>query len=323
MVQTSNNIKQINKKDIQVTIGIMTYNRPKLLKKAIESVLSQTHENLEIMILDDNSDGDETKNVVHLYALKDTRIKYYKHERNKGIVGINFLLDNASSDYFMWLCDDDCIENDYIEKCLSYIVDNEDYVLVTGKTIFHSGEGVGHQADSINVENESSIERILNFYNSQLGTANNPDFGVINLKKIPNVRIKSIQGHDNIWVSNIAFLGKIKTLDDTHIYRLMGGSSQSLEKLAKIFRYSMFELNCPRCALFVNIMKDILFESDVLKSMSFLQRLYLAFRLTIVILLNGRKYIQRYRNRFMPLDVFETNDTNHEIAIPDFVQSAV
>jgi len=62
-----------------VSIGLPTYNRPLSLKRALDSLLSQTYKNIEINI-GDNSENSESEKVFKEYS-SDTRIKYHKHEK--------------------------------------------------------------------------------------------------------------------------------------------------------------------------------------------------------------------------------------------------
>jgi glycosyltransferase involved in cell wall biosynthesis len=68
--------------DALVSVIIPTYNRAHIIGRAIESVLKQTHTNFELIIIDDGS-TDNTAEVVK--SFDDERIKYIKHERNKGV----------------------------------------------------------------------------------------------------------------------------------------------------------------------------------------------------------------------------------------------
>jgi glycosyltransferase involved in cell wall biosynthesis len=64
-----------------VSIIIPTYNRSRLLARAVKSVLNQTYQNFELIIVDDAS-TDNTEEVVG--SFNDERIKYVRHEKNKG-----------------------------------------------------------------------------------------------------------------------------------------------------------------------------------------------------------------------------------------------
>lgn len=65
----------------KVSVVIPTYNRAHLLPKAIQSVLNQTYQDLEIVLVDDGS-TDNTEEVIKDF--KDERIRYIRHNQNKG-----------------------------------------------------------------------------------------------------------------------------------------------------------------------------------------------------------------------------------------------
>jgi glycosyltransferase involved in cell wall biosynthesis len=66
-----------------VSIIMPTYNREKLISRAIESIMKQTYTNWELLIVDDYS-TDNTKEKVEQYVNIDKRIKYLKNGRKKG-----------------------------------------------------------------------------------------------------------------------------------------------------------------------------------------------------------------------------------------------
>ena len=69
------------KKNPTVSVVIPTYNRAPLIGRSIKSVLNQTYQDFEIIIVDDAS-TDDTKEVVT--AFNDERIRYIRHDKNKG-----------------------------------------------------------------------------------------------------------------------------------------------------------------------------------------------------------------------------------------------
>lgn len=89
----------------KVSVIIPTHNRAELLRSAIISVLNQTFQNFEIIVVDDAS-RDNTQEVVSSY--NDRRLKYIRNEISKGDgVARNAGINNSSGDYIAFLDDDD------------------------------------------------------------------------------------------------------------------------------------------------------------------------------------------------------------------------
>ena len=99
-----------------VTIGIPVYNGELSIKKCIESVLSQTYENLEI-IISDNGSTDLTFDICTEFSKKDDRIIFVRQEKNMGQNwNFNFPLEKANGKYFVWVVTDTIILPEFIEK---------------------------------------------------------------------------------------------------------------------------------------------------------------------------------------------------------------
>jgi glycosyltransferase involved in cell wall biosynthesis len=89
----------------KVSVIIITYNRASLLKTAMQTVLDQTFEDFELLIIDDGS-PDDTENVVK--AFHDPRVRYVKHAQNQGEGGArNTGIQHAEGEYIAFLDDDD------------------------------------------------------------------------------------------------------------------------------------------------------------------------------------------------------------------------
>lgn len=104
-----------------VTIMIPTYNQEKYISNAIDSALSQSYENLEVIVCDDNS-MDNTHKILKKY--NDKRVKIFKNKNNLGRVKNyrHLLYDLASGEYVINLDGDDYfLDNQYIQKCVDLI----------------------------------------------------------------------------------------------------------------------------------------------------------------------------------------------------------
>jgi len=97
-----------------VSIVLPTYTRAHMLAYAIRSVLTQTYENFELIVVDDNS-KDDTPEVVR--GFDDSRIRYFRNETNLKLPGaLNKGFAAAGGDYLTWTSDDNLYATDAIEK---------------------------------------------------------------------------------------------------------------------------------------------------------------------------------------------------------------
>lgn len=102
-----------------VSVVIPTYNRAEYLREAIESVLAQTYENFELLVLD-NCSEDHTTEVVA--GFKDNRIKYLRHQCNIGAEGNwGYGILWAQGEYLSILGDDDQYYPQFLSNRVSAI----------------------------------------------------------------------------------------------------------------------------------------------------------------------------------------------------------
>ncbi len=104
------------------SIIIPTYNRAHLIGIAIESVLAQTFENWELIIVDDGS-TDNTQEVVNSY--NDDRIRYIYQENAERSAARNNGINNAKGEYICFLDSDDYYRSQRLEKLYEFIQEKE------------------------------------------------------------------------------------------------------------------------------------------------------------------------------------------------------
>jgi len=116
-----------------VSVGIPTYNRPQGLQQTLECITTQSYPNLEIIVSDNCSGGEETHAVVQSFMENDIRIKFYRQDSNLGAIkNFQFVLEESSGEYFMWAADDDDWEPSFIETCLNHHFQlGNDYAVVS------------------------------------------------------------------------------------------------------------------------------------------------------------------------------------------------
>ena len=105
----------------KVSIIIPVYNAEKFIGETIESVISQTYTDWEMLILNDRS-TDSSYEIIQKYAQKDKRIKAIDSEKNIGVVeGRNRLISEANGEYIAFLDADDYWKEDKLEKQIEFM----------------------------------------------------------------------------------------------------------------------------------------------------------------------------------------------------------
>lgn len=113
----------------RVGIGLPVYNGENFIKAAIDSVLAQTFEDLEL-IISDNASTDRTQEICQTYAQRDKRIRYYRNSQNIGAApNYNRVFALSSAEYFKWIAHDDIIAPSYLQRCVE-VMDQEPNVVV-------------------------------------------------------------------------------------------------------------------------------------------------------------------------------------------------
>jgi glycosyltransferase involved in cell wall biosynthesis len=129
-------------KNPRVSIGIPVFNGENFLKKALDSILSQTYTDFEI-IISDNASTDKTQEICLKYAAKDDRIRYYRNEENIGAKeNFNRLVSLSNSQYFKWAAHDDVHAPKYLEKCMNILENDPSTVLCHSRTAKIDKNGV-------------------------------------------------------------------------------------------------------------------------------------------------------------------------------------
>jgi glycosyltransferase involved in cell wall biosynthesis len=105
----------------KVTILLSVYNGEKHLSDSIDSLLFQTYKNIEILIIDDNS-NDATFDICKKYEESFNNIKVFKNLKNLGLTkNLNFLIEHSSGTYLARQDADDISEVTRIEKQIKFM----------------------------------------------------------------------------------------------------------------------------------------------------------------------------------------------------------
>lgn len=114
-----------------ISVLMLTYNREKLVSRAIESILAQTYKEFEFIIVD-NGSSDRSGEIAEEYAKKDSRIRVVHRERGSISAGRNTALDAAQGDFIAFVDDDDWAEPDFLEFLLGLITESGADISICG-----------------------------------------------------------------------------------------------------------------------------------------------------------------------------------------------
>lgn len=100
----------------KISVILPVYNGEQHVGRAIESILRQTHQDIELIIVNDCS-TDNTQSVLEEYAAKDSRIRLFRNETNQKLPRtLNIGFAQATGDYWTWTSDDNQYHSDALEK---------------------------------------------------------------------------------------------------------------------------------------------------------------------------------------------------------------
>ena len=106
-----------------VSVIVPVYNTEKYLSECIDSLICQTYENIEIILIDDGS-IDNSPNICDNFSKKDNRIKVI-HKLNSGVSSArNYGLAVCTGELIMFVDSDDYLEKNFVEKLVSNMSDN-------------------------------------------------------------------------------------------------------------------------------------------------------------------------------------------------------
>lgn len=136
----------MNEKRPKVSVLLSVHDHENYVGKAIESVLSQTYQDWELIIIDDCSQ-DRSPDVARQYKDKDDRIRFYRLEENKGaILTFNELLKKATGEYIACLDSDDIWYDNKLEEQIAYLEQHKEVAACFSWAEFIDEEGALYSA---------------------------------------------------------------------------------------------------------------------------------------------------------------------------------
>lgn len=148
-----------------VSVIMPAYNGEKYIREAIESILNQTYDNLELVIVEDKS-TDNTLNIIQGY--QDFRIRLYLNAQNRGIAySTNLAISKSSGKYIALLDDDDIALERRLEWQVAFLEEHEEIDILGGRSALIDKDGKFIRYDKEPIYNSNFIKANLLFYNKK------------------------------------------------------------------------------------------------------------------------------------------------------------
>jgi glycosyltransferase involved in cell wall biosynthesis len=166
----------------RLSIGLPVYNGSRYVAESIEALLGQTYEDFEL-IISDNASTDDTGDICRQYEKLDSRVRYFRQERNVGLApNHNFCVEQSSGELFKWAAGDDLYARDLLEKCVAALDEYPRVVLAHSWTAMIDGDGTITQANAYPLA--TSALRAPDRFRSMLNDSGGDDDGGVMRKKV-------------------------------------------------------------------------------------------------------------------------------------------
>ncbi len=221
------------KSDIDISVIMLTYNREKYIERAIKSVLSQTIDNFEFIIIN-NGSTDDSGLIAEKYAKEDSRIQVQHKQKGSIGSGRNAGLDISVGNFITFFDDDDYAEIDYLEFLYNLIKFHDADIAVCGSNIevegnlLNNGEYVYNEIYEMNEVEATECYLNRARYNAAMPTK------LIKRYLFDQIRFPDVGSYDDITTTYKYFANAKKVVahgvPKYTFYRHSGNNSSSATK---------------------------------------------------------------------------------------------
>ncbi|NKI32043.1 glycosyltransferase family 2 protein [Croceivirga thetidis] len=239
---------KLNDKKSLVSVVMPVYNAENYLEEAVESILNQSYDNFELLIINDGS-VDNSKSIAESLCKKDNRLIYLENKDNKGVAFTrNVGLRNSNGNFICWMDSDDTCDTQRLEKQVDFLSRNPEIGAV-GTQIERFNQNGSFEQTSLN-SNPEYIKASLLFRPAAVPNATimlrNELIKKYNLSYNEQLRI----GEDYGFVTQCSHHFRISILPEIlYSYRIAENSiteffnSKSKETFEHVKRVYKFQLN--------------------------------------------------------------------------------
>jgi glycosyltransferase involved in cell wall biosynthesis len=203
----------------RLTLGLPVYNGERYLAASLDALLAQSFTDFEL-IISDNGSTDGTGAIARRYESIDPRVRYVYHPRNLGSsFNHNFVIEQARSEFFKWVSDDDLYAPDLLQRCIEALDSRPEIVLAHAWTAFIDDEG--RITDTVDYPLTTDVPNPVERFRSVLYTQGGDDiYGVIRMSALRQVApFGSYHWADRTFVAELALHGRFHNVPDFLYFR--------------------------------------------------------------------------------------------------------
>ena len=204
-----------------VSVGMPVYNGEAYLVSAVDSILSQTFTDLEL-IISDNASTDATESICRQYVDEDSRVRYIRTPDNRGAMwNFNEVFRHARGKYYKPASHDDLHAPQFLERCLDvYREAPSSVVLVYPRTVLIDGTGekVEDYEDNLDLRGVVPSDRLRQYLRNV--RLINAQFGLHRRVAYASTRrLQHFVSADTVLMAELALRGEIWELPERLFYR--------------------------------------------------------------------------------------------------------
>ena len=212
-----------------VSLGLFVYNGERFIEQTLDSILSQTFTDFEL-IISDNASTDRTGEIALAYAARDSRIRYYRSDQNMGAGwNVRRVYELATGKYFKQAAADDLLEPDFLWRCVEILEKDPGCVLAYTRTkeVDESGNFIKNYVTPMQADSTDPVAR----FRAMLLPLHNcyQVFGVMRMSALHRIPAQgSYVNSDGVLLARMSLLGRFSEVPE-HLFISRRHSGQSMQ----------------------------------------------------------------------------------------------
>ena len=217
-----------------VSIGLPVYNGARYLRQTLDSIVCQTFGDFEL-IISDNGSVDGSGEICREYASRDSRIRYYRNDENRGASwNFNRVFELARGKYFRWAPADDCFARESVQECVAVLDAYPEVVLCYPQTVLIDSDGstIRPYSDNLDVRDSCPVARFRKVL-ERIGLVN-ALYGLIRMDSLKKTALLgSYPAADVVLVLELTLYGQFYEISKPLFFRRMHQhASSSIKTIA-------------------------------------------------------------------------------------------